>query len=125
MSIDKRRCHRFQLELPVCFHPASHPADLAEATTLNISAMGICMATREPLISGEEILIYLQLPSCEDVQVLTRVIWTRENSHDPVHAFRVGLKIIEPFRFDEAKFVKFFATQMVNFFKEHPHPPAI
>lgn len=115
---EKRRCHRFNIELPVWFKSCSVGDDMvAIASTMDISATGMSFVAKEELEKGQELLLQVKLPSDETLTVKTRVIWIREDFGAAIREYRVGLQVVEPVRNDESKFVKFVAAQMIEFYK--------
>lgn len=113
---EKRRCLRFSIELPA-HYKKSKGKDFSHAITLDISATGICFVSGEELHPGQELLMRLKLPPKETIMINTKVIWVRGLFGSGAQEHRVGVKIIEPIRFDEAKFVKFCAKIMLDLFK--------
>jgi c-di-GMP-binding flagellar brake protein YcgR len=113
---DKRRCLRFSIELPA-WYKNSKNNDFLNAVTLDISATGICFVAEEEIEVGQELLMKVKLPPRETILINTKVVWVRGLFGSGATEHRVGVKIIEPIRFDEAKFVQFCAKIMLDLFK--------
>lgn len=118
MSLEQRRCFRFKMELPAWFRNSRSQKDLSLATTLDVSATGMCLATREALEVGQEILMQVKLPPEDRVIIRTRVVWVREIAGTMVREYQVGLRLVEPMQYEEGKFVKFFAKKMLDFWHQ-------
>jgi Tfp pilus assembly protein PilZ len=116
--VDKRRCLRHKIEVPAWFKNTRYQKDLSLATTINISATGICLTTREPLEAGQEVLMQVKLPPDERVIINTRVVWIQEIMGLTVREYLVGLRLVEPMQFEEKKFVQFCARKMLDFYNQ-------
>lgn len=109
---EKRRCHRIGIELPASYQASQAFRSISIATTLDISATGLCLLTREPLLVGQEIALQITLPVEGRIIVNVRVIWVKEIYTAMTTEFQIGLQIIEPMRADERAFVRFYAKQL-------------
>lgn len=118
--MDHRRCFRFKLEIPAWFRTSRFSEELTVATTLNVSATGICLVTREPVEVGQNILMQVRLPDYERVIINTHVVWVKERREDVDCRYFVGLRLVEPIEHEEKKFVKFCAQKMLEFFSRPP-----
>jgi hypothetical protein len=116
---DKRRCHRFKVELPAWFKADPLDDTYSMSTTIDISALGISLVVKSPLEIGQEFLIQVKMPSEEILLVKTQVVWVKEDFRTAIREYHVGLKIVEPINHDEAKFVKYCAMLMLEYYK-HP-----
>jgi hypothetical protein len=113
---EKRRCLRFSVELPAWYKNTSDK-NFTNAITLDISATGICFVNDDELEPGQELLMKVKLPPKEEIVINTKVIWVKGLFGSGAKEYRVGVKITEPVRFDESKFVKFCAKIMLDLFK--------
>jgi len=123
-AADNRRTMRFRLEVPAWFKNTRYQQELSLATTLNVSATGLCILTREPVEVGQFVLMQVKLPPEDRLIINTRVVWVREILGSFVREYQVGLKLVEPMQFEESRFVRFCAQKMVEFYREHNHPLA-
>ncbi len=110
---EKRRVQRFNIQLPAVLMIPGLDENLAKATVLNISAIGISISSKEKLRGGQELQIKVDLPNKEKVVLNTEVIWIRAINLDPNRKYRVGLKIKDEMKDDAAKFVKYFANELL------------
>ncbi|MFA5088749.1 MAG: PilZ domain-containing protein [Candidatus Omnitrophota bacterium] len=117
---DKRRCHRLNVELPASFKISDAQKHVSLATILDISALGICLTSKERLVAGQELQLQVILPVNERIVLQAKVIWVKELIAYDVREYKVGIQIIDRVGTDEAKFIKFFADQFLEFFKEKP-----
>jgi hypothetical protein len=118
--VEQRRYHRMKVEIPMTFRVP--PRDKMVATaTLDISGTGIAFWTVDPLKVRQELLIYLLLGR-ERVELHARVVGVKgEQSPGGEAGFRVGVKIVEPIKFDEKKFIKFYCEKLLEFFGKGRH----
>jgi len=115
---DKRRCHRYDIELPVSFKLSHQQKHISVATTINISAKGICMASKEKFLRGQKFPMQVKLPSGERLVIHVEVIWVKEVLVCNTLEFQAGIKIADGgLKADEAKFVKFCADIMLDEYK--------
>ena len=119
--MDNRRCFRFKMELPAWFQNTRYQKDLSLAMTINVSANGICLITREPLEVDQEILMQVKIPPEDRVIIRTQVVWVKEMPGTIVREYQVGLRVVEPMQFEETKFVKFCAQKMLEFWRHQNH----
>ncbi len=119
---EKRRCFRFKLEVPAWFKNTRYQQkDLSIASTVNVSATGIALTTREPLEVGQQILMQVKLPPDERVIVRAEVVWVKDITRTFIPEYQVGLRLVEPMQYEEGKFVKFCAQKMLEFFNQVNH----
>ncbi len=115
---DKRRCLRFSIELPAWYKSQKKRRDDSyKAVTLDISATGICFVSEEELNAGDELVMKLELPRKEIIRIGTKVVWVKGLFGVGAREYRVGVRITEPIKFDESRFVKFCAQVMLDLFK--------
>ena len=121
---EKRRVLRFKLEVPAWFKNTKYKnKDLSIASTMNVSATGIALITREALEVGQQVLMQVKLPPDERVIVRAEVVWVRDITRTFIPEYQVGLRLVEPMQYEESKFVKFCAKKMLEFYnQEHPSP---
>ena len=111
---EKRRCHRLHIELPASFVVPGSENNIATATILDLSAIGICFSSKEKLKVGQELSMQTMIPSEQRVTVKVKVVWVKEVQVLVSNEYRVGVKIVEPMTADESKFVKFYAKKLLN-----------
>ena len=82
--------------------------------TININATGLCLSCAETLTVGQELAIMVALPLGEKLTIQVKVIWIREVETAGVNdgEFRVGVKIMEPEKPDEKKFIQFYKEHL-------------
>ena len=112
---DKRRCHRLHIELPATFKISEKDEEISLGTTLDVSALGLCLLTKEVLKVGQELALQLILPRGEKIRLQVKVVWVKETDFYGIEdEFMAGIKILEPFRADEVKFIKFFVKELLK-----------
>jgi len=117
---DKRRSHRLKIELPASFEIKSFAGNqISIATTLDISATGICLVSKEKLNIHDKMTVNVNLGKEGRVKVDAEVVWVKSAaSYGGSSEYHIGLKIREPLTDDATKFVRFYATELLNFFKK-------
>ena len=116
---EQRRCLRFNIELPVCFKNIRHQKDLSIATTINVSAKGLCILTREALEVGQQLLMQVKLPQEDRAIVNTQVMWVKEKLGVMPREYEIGVRLVEPMQHDEPKLVKFCAQKMLESYNQY------
>lgn len=115
---DKRRYHRMKLEVPMSFR-VPPKRKFIDTATLDISGTGVAFITTEELKVRQELLMYLLLPINTKIEIHAKVVRVaREEGQPSVYPtlYRVGVNIVDPIKFDEREFVKFYAEKLVEFF---------
>ena len=119
---DKRRCHRLKVELPVCFPSPLNNEEMVLAATMDISATGICLVTKEPLDVGQELAIQVELPTGEKPVIHVHVIRVEEMIEmvalGGFKEYKIGFKITGPVEEDESVFVKYYAEKLKEVFEK-------
>jgi len=82
---------------------------------MDVSATGMSFLTKEELELKRHLLVDIQLPD-EKLTLHTQVVWIEGDFQTAVREYKVGLSLVEPLKYDEKKFVKYCAEQMV----QHP-----
>lgn len=113
---DKRRCHRINVELPITFKFSEKQKNISLATSVDISALGLRLLTKESLSIDQVILLNIKVGKKENFLIKAKVMWIEEKSILSFKEFLIGVKIIDSMDCDEAKFLKFFATKMIDSF---------
>ena len=106
--VEQRHTHRFRIELPASFQLVKKPY-VSMATTLDVSATGLCIRTREPLHKGQKVILRVRLPDEELLTLDTRVVRVEEDSSLMNREYKVGIQIVDQLKGDQVKFVKFYA----------------
>lgn len=113
---EKRRYHRMKIEIPMSFRVPPREKNIV-TSTLDISGTGIAFSTSEPIKERQELLLYLLLPSNEKIELHAKVVRVQaEASVSGSSRWRVSVKIVEPIKFDEKRFVKFYSEQLIALF---------
>ncbi len=123
---DKRRYHRMKLEIPMSFRVPPRKK-LIDTATLDISGTGVAFITTEELQIRQELLMFLLLPINMKIELHAKIVRVEQEKGRPTDyplLYRVGVKIVDPIKFDERKFVKFYAEKLVEFFGKGKYAPA-
>ncbi|MFA5259960.1 MAG: PilZ domain-containing protein [Candidatus Omnitrophota bacterium] len=119
---DKRRCHRLKVELPVSFPSPQNKEEMVLAATMDISATGICLVTKEPLEIGQELAIQVELPTGQRPVIHVNVIRVEEMiemvSMGGYKEYKIGFKITGPVEEDESIFVRYYAEKLKEVFEK-------
>jgi len=113
---EQRRYHRMKIEIPMTFRiPPSEK--MITTATLDISGTGVAFWTDEPLKLRQELLIYLLLSGQESVELHAKVVAVKAEPSSVGHpGSRVSVRIVDPIKFDEKKFVKFYSDKLIELF---------
>lgn len=111
---ESRRCHRLRMKLPACFKFSSSDSEIALATVLDFSALGICISTKEKLEFGQEIVLEVFGEQKKKMQIKATVVWVKESNLIPKADYLIGLKVSEDMSLDEKKFLKFFSSHFIS-----------
>ncbi len=118
MMEEKRRYHRLAVAVPMRFRV---PPDEAwvEAAVLNISGTGVSLTAPRILRERQEVLMEI-FPEEDPVEMHGRVVWVAEEPSlvggQEGPAWRAGVRIVEPIRFDERDFLAFYARKLREYF---------
>jgi len=102
------------IEVPMSFRVPPRENEIATAT-LDISGTGVSFLTDETLKLRQELLVYLQLPGSEKIEIHAKIV-RLDSVPDAQGWTRVGVKIVDPIKFDERKLVKFYSQKLVEVF---------
>ncbi len=80
---------------------------------MDVSATGMSFITKEELELRRHLLVEVQTPD-EKLTLHTQVVWVEGDFSTAVREYRVGLRLVEPLKYDEKKFVRFCAEQMIK-----------
>lgn len=111
---ETRRSYRLPIEIPATFKVKEGQKHISIGTTLNVSALGICLKTKEKLDNGQHLDIKLKLPTGEDIVIHTVVVWVKEMDFYAAKDYSVGVKISDVMYADEAKFIKYYVKQFLQ-----------
>ncbi|MDP8264688.1 MAG: PilZ domain-containing protein [Candidatus Aceula lacicola] len=114
---DKRRCHRLRIELPVNFKISESTGKTALATALDVSGLGLRISTKEKLNVEDIFPLQIKTPDNKKIKVEVKVMWVEELNVHGSKEYLAGVQIMDDMFFDEAAFVKFFANQILDYFK--------
>lgn len=92
---------------------------LISSSTLDISGTGVAFSTQEEVKPRQELLMYLLLPVKETIEIHSKVIWVKKVKGGLLRSsggYRVGVRIVDPIKFDEREFIRFYAEKLIEFF---------
>lgn len=115
---DKRRCHRLRLELPVKFKTSEETGKTAMAIALDVSGLGLRISTTERMNVEDIFPLQIKTPDNKKIKVEVKVMWVEEVSVRGTKEYLAGVQIMNDMFFDESEFVKFFANQILDYFKK-------
>ena len=117
---DKRRYHRMNVAIPMSFR-VPPKEKIVSTATLDISGTGVAFVTTEALKARQELLLYLQLAPGEKVEIHAQVVHVVPEANPAGRSqYRVSVKIVDPIKFDERRFVKFYSDKLIEFFGKGP-----
>ena len=118
--VERRRSHRFSVGLHCLMEIPSVSGTTAIASTLDISATGLCLSTQEGIEVGTQLPIQVTLPGThQDVVTLrVEVLWVKEVVIATATEYKIGVKILEPVTEQEKKFIRFYAGKLFQFTKK-------
>ncbi len=119
---ETRRSVRLPIEIPATFKLYQFQQHISIGTTINISALGICLKTKEKLDPGQKLYIKLKLPSGEDANIQTVVMWRKEMDFSAATDYSIGIKIVDELKPDEQKFIKYYVAEFLKAPKEQKGP---
>lgn len=119
---EKRRVHRLNIDLPVTFKQSGGQQHISIGATLNVSAIGLCLRTKEELEIGDKLFVTVQLPGGRNLVIDGEVMWVRELDFFKHKDYAVGFKIRDNMKMNEADFVKFFAKEFLSSYKDKLTP---
>jgi len=111
--MDKRRCQRLKIQLPVTIKGVDKDIGHSIASTTDLSGLGFCISAKEQFDVGQEVLAQISVNN-EDLNLKTKVMWTERDNESHDQKFLTGLKILDTSALDESKFIKFFAKQLLD-----------
>lgn len=114
---EKRTTHRLDIELPATIEMQGVQKAAALATTLNISGTGVCLQSKQRFNVGQDLVIKLKIPEEGQVSIHVKVVWVKEAMNFNTREYIAGIRITDAMKLDEAKFIKFYADQLIGFFK--------
>ena len=115
-NMDGRRSHRLNIELPALLKVHPSKQDIS-SITVNVSAVGICLACEATPRIGSKFPIEITLPTKEKVVIQTEVVWVREAPTVYKNfEYHVGLKIIDTIDPPVEKFIRFYVEKFLKAF---------
>jgi hypothetical protein len=114
---DQRRSHRIAIDLPATFQIFDVEMKPAKASISDVSAVGICFATKTKVDLGQKLLLRVLLPNKEPVDLHATAVWIKKKMLYEVREYRLGVKIDDPIRGEEGKFVKFYAQLFMDYYR--------
>jgi len=117
MKREQRRSYRLNLDLPATFQIFDVEMKPARASIQDVSAVGICFLTKTEVKPGQKITLRVTLPGKEAVAVHGTAVWCKQKVLYDVTEYRLGVKIDDPIKGDEGKFVKFYANKFMEHYR--------
>lgn len=121
VMLEKRRCHRFKIELPAWFKSSAADEEFSIGTTVDVSATGMCLVSKAKLKLNQDLLLQVKLPSEEILFIKGKIVWVKDDFRGIIPEYRVGFRI-ETSNLDELKFVRFCAMKMLEFYRANVNP---
>ena len=115
MGQENRRVQRLEIALSLSFKVVPTQQYVSLATTVNISATGLCFVTKEKLHPGQDLIVQVTLSKFENVILPIQVVWVKEQFTFMQEEYAVGVKVKDSVDPDVAKFVKFFANSFLAY----------
>lgn len=119
---DKRRCHRLDIELPATVSFSDKQQQVEVAITINVSATGIRILTKEKIEKQQKLIITVKLPEEGKVVVHAEVIWVKEVPLYSRTEYQAGIKLDDSMPADEEKFVRYYARELKGYFDSRSKP---
>lgn len=116
--MENRRAHRLRIEIPATFKISKSQEHISIATTVDVSALGLCLQTKETLRAGQELTLTLKLSSAEKVNLNAVVVWFRTADFSLGGEYTAGIKLTESPKEEEVKFIKFYVSKLMEFYKQ-------
>lgn len=96
---NKRKNDRVDMKIKSEVHATDA---MTYSSTVNLSSGGLFISTPEPLSNGTELLLALQLPGGETVEIKGKVKWVRQNEVEDERA-GMGIEFVDLKEEDAAK----------------------
>lgn len=107
---EKREYHRIKVNVPLTYLvPPQRERGAAE--TVDVSGTGLLFKTPQELKVRQELLMYLSLNGQTPVEMHAKVVRVEKDPGQP-QDYYVGVRIADRLKFDERKYVKFYAGQL-------------
>ena len=116
--MENRRAHRLRIEIPATFKVSEKQEHISIATTVDVSALGLCLQTKETLRAGQELALTLKLSNQEKVNLNAVVVWFRAGEFSLGEEYTAGIKLTESPKDEELKFIKFYVSKLMEFYKQ-------
>lgn len=108
---EKRRYHRMKIEIPMSFWVPPDEKNVS-TSTLDIGGTGVSFVTPEEVKARQELLMYLFLPEEGKTEIHAKVVRVEKAGTQN----KVAVRIIDPIKFDEKKFISFYAARLKEVF---------
>ncbi len=109
---ENRRTQRLSIELPAQYRLADKDVPFQEAIVLNINVKGIYLIIPQKVERGQKMTLRISLPEWGEVILGVKVIWVKKEATQKEYS--VGVQIPDVIKDDEAKFVRFYANQLLK-----------
>ncbi len=106
---ERRRYHRLDMSIPMrfCIPPRMVKR---QAVTVDIGGQGIGFLTSAEVEVRQELLVYIELPDRQHAELHAQVV--RVTPQGKGAEKLVVVKLLDPIKFDERQFVKFYAAKL-------------
>lgn len=109
---DKRDSKRLDLSLPAIFRTPDADDGICFASTVNLSAGGLCLLTKVKLKSGQKWPLELVLPTDERILLKTEIVWIEEWDVLVSTEYKAGVKLTDAITPTIARYAKFYNEQL-------------
>ncbi|MBZ0167454.1 MAG: PilZ domain-containing protein [Candidatus Omnitrophica bacterium] len=111
MTMDRRVNPRLAFEMEASFAAATELPRTLEATVVNISVGGFGFFTHEPVKSGRELLLCVELDQGEPATLCVQSVWCKAVGDQG--RFLIGVRLLESGGADLERFLDFY-TKLVK-----------
>ena len=108
---EKRGYHRLNINVPMRYVVPPQFKEISTVTA-DVSGTGLSFNTQQELKIRQELLMYLSLDDQKPVEMHAKVVRIEMGSDPKMPGFHVGVRIADTMKFDERKYVKFYAGQL-------------
>ena len=108
---EKRDYLRFKFNVPMKYLVPPQQRKVA-AILVDISGTGLLFKTPEEVKTRQELLLYLSLGDRNIIEIHAKAVRV-EREPGQARSFYVGVRIADKMKFDERKFVKFYAELLI------------
>jgi len=118
---ERRRAERIALALKVELIPSTHPNDIIEAVTKDISGLGMRITTDRPIRERQSLLSRIYFPGEKNAVIAPcRVVWVKETLVDGKPYFDAGFEYVHMVARAKERFAVLFCTTAINAMNSRP-----